>query len=49
MTQQEIIRYIDEFLESNDGFVSAHVLDFALDVRSFVATLDRDVELVEAA
>lgn len=49
MTQQEIIHYIDGFLDSNRGFLSAHVLDFALDVRSFITALETEQALVEAA
>ena len=49
MTKTDIVSYIDDFLEDNQGFLSGHVIDFALDVRSFVTSLDREPELVEAA
>lgn len=50
MTQQEIITYIDEYLETHQGFLSTDVIDFALDLRSFVNQVSVPTpELVEAA
>lgn len=49
MTRQQMISFIDEFLEANEGFLSNQMLDFALDMRSFVNTLDRETSFVEAA
>lgn len=50
MKQTEIIDYIDHYLESNQGFLSGHELDFALDIRSFVMDIElSERELVEAA
>lgn len=49
MTQQQIIRFIDQYLEDHAAFMSGQMVDFALDVRSFVTQLDRERELVEAA
>lgn len=49
MTQQDIISYIDRFLEDHAGFTAPHVVDFALDVRSFITELESERTLVEAA
>ena len=49
MTTTDIIDYIDEFLAENEAFVSPNIIDFALDMRSFVAELDVVPELVDAA
>lgn len=50
MTHHDIIDYIDEYLEANQGFLSSGVIDFALDLRSFVNEVCEPVpELVEAA
>ena len=42
MTQHDIIDYIDQFLADHQGFLSGQIVDFALDVRSFVNELDSD-------
>lgn len=49
MTQTDIVSYIDDFLEANHGFLAGHVLDFALDIRSFVTEVGPEPTLVEAA
>ncbi len=49
MTHTEIIDYIDDFLAENEPFVSPHIVNFGLDVRSFIASLEHEKALTEAA
>ena len=49
MTTTEIIDYIDEFLAENEAFVSPTIVDFALDMRSFITSMEAGQELIEAA